>query len=44
MHEIMSKVRPEECERRIIFMLSKMRLEICLKKYEIRAKNSLFSY
>ena len=40
----MSKVRPEGCERRIIFMPSEARLEIFLKKYEIRAQNSLFSY
>ena len=31
MNEEMSKVRPEECERRIIFMPSKARLEIFLK-------------
>ena len=32
----MSRMRPEECERRIIFMLSKARLEMFLKKYKIR--------
>ena len=36
-YRIMSKVRPEECKRRIIFMPSKARLEIFFKKYEIRA-------
>ena len=36
MNEIMSKLRPEECKRRI-FMPSEARLEIFLKKYEIRA-------
>ena len=34
--KIMSKLRPEECERRI-FMPSEARLEIFLKKYEIKA-------
>ena len=33
----MSRVRPEEWERRIIFMPSEARLEIFLKKYKIRA-------
>ena len=37
MNEIMSKLRLEECERRILFMPSEARLEIFLKKYEIRA-------
>ena len=37
MNEIMSRVRPEECKRRIIFMLSEVRLEKLLKKYKIRA-------
>ena len=37
MIEIMSKLRPEECERRILFIPSEARLEIFLKKYEIRA-------
>ena len=36
MNEIMSKLRPKECKRRI-FMPSEARLEIILKKYEIRA-------
>ena len=35
MNEIMSRVRPEEWERRI-FMLSEARLEIFLKNYKIR--------
>ena len=34
MNEIMSKLRLEECERRILFMPSEARLEIFLKKYE----------
>ena len=37
MNEIMSRVRPEEWERRIIFMLSEARLKFVLKKYKIRA-------
>ena len=37
MNEIMSKVRPEECERRILFMPSEAKLDIFLKKYEIMA-------
>ena len=37
MNEIMSTVRPEEQERRIIFMPSEARLKIFLKKYKIRA-------
>ena len=37
MNEIMSRVRPEEWERRIIFMPSEVRLKIFLKKYIIRA-------
>ena len=37
MNEIMSRVRPEELKRRIVFMLSEARLEIFLKKYKIRA-------
>ena len=38
MNEIMSRVRPEDGERRIIFMLSEARLEIFLKKYKIMAQ------
>ena len=37
MNEIMSRVRPEEWERRIIFMPSEARLKIFLKKYKLRA-------
>ena len=37
MNEIMSRVRPEEWERRIIFMPSEARLKIFLRKYKIRA-------
>ena len=37
MYEIMSRVRPEGWKRIIIFMLSAAKLEIFLKKYEIRA-------
>ena len=37
MNEIMSRVRPEEWERRIIFMPSEARQKIFLKKYKIRA-------
>ena len=37
MNKIMSRVRPEEWKRRIIFMPSEARLKIVLKKYEIRA-------
>ena len=37
MNEIMSRVRPEEWEKRIIFMSNKARLDIFLKKYKIRA-------
>ena len=37
MNEIMSKVRPEECERRRILMPSEARMEIWLKKYKKRA-------
>ena len=37
MNEIISKMRPEERKRRIIFMPSEARLEIFLKKYIIRA-------
>ena len=37
-YEIMSRMRPEECERSIIFMLNKARLEFFLEKYnKIRA-------
>ena len=38
MNEIMSRVRPEEWERRTIFMPSEARLEIFLKKYKIMAQ------
>ena len=34
MNEIISRVRPEEWERRIIFMPSEARLEIFLKNFE----------
>ena len=37
MNEIMSRVRPGEWERRIIFMPSEARLKNFLKKYKIRA-------
>ena len=33
----MSRVKPEEWERRIIFMPSEARLKIFLNKYKIRA-------
>ena len=36
MNETMNRVRPEEWERRIIFMPSEVRLKIFLKKYKIR--------
>ena len=36
MYEIMSGVRREEWESRIIIMPSEVRLEIFLKKYKIR--------
>ena len=35
MNEIMRRVRPEEWERRIIFMPSEVRRKILLKKYKI---------
>ena len=44
MNEIMSRVRPKEWERRIIFMPSEARLKFFLKKYKIRALNLLFSW
>ena len=34
MNEIMSRVRPEEWERRIILMPCEARLEIFVKKYK----------
>ena len=42
MNEIMSRVRPEEGERRIVFMPSEARLKIFLKKYKIRALKRVF--
>ena len=44
MNKIMSRVRPEEWERRIIFMLSEARLKIFLKKYKIRVLKFIVSW
>ena len=44
MNKIMSRVRPEEWERRIIFMPSEARLKIFLKKYKIRVLKFIVSW